>query len=173
MPIGYPKRHEDVRLSDIPGQSDLFMNSQVSPDTYDINITYTLGTDGREKNIVFQHINHNDIGIIVYKFEYTALCDALIEGLDGNMHPAIYHFIKEHFHEHKFHDDECDSLLRPYVSCDHIDIDHVGTMELISNHYLDQYLEKIASANEYISLQLAELTKCVNDNRLYFTGLEW
>lgn len=171
-PIDIPKEPHQDSLTDVPGQPELNIRSEVSGNSYDIRVFYTLSYNRVEREILFEHIEHNHSGLIIYKLEHLGRTDALIDELDRKMHPAVYNFLKEHFHRHQFHAPECDSLLRPFVSPTVISLRNSSQQKAIYAYYLKQYLDKISSFNESISYQLARLEEDINRKKFYYTGLQ-
>lgn len=86
------------------------------------------------------------------------------------MHPMLYHFIKEHFHTHTHHDAECDSLLRPYVTRNDMDLKNAKDLRDIYKWYLSQYEEMMGHSMETLHLQYNVLLETTNIWKEFYTS---
>lgn len=172
-PIDRPVvRSREIILSDISSLPGCRLRSYVPENSFDIIIRYSLGGSLAEKELRFECVDKNRTGLIVYKLDYSGESDPMIESLDKKMHPSMYHFIKEHFHKHSFHDGECDSLLRPYATGSRIDLQNSKTRKDIYVHYLDQYIDKTKTANINLAAQYSKLVTDINNERHYKSSLD-
>lgn len=100
-------------------------------------------------------------GLIQYRYE-------LPEGFtpENQTHPlidkeekithAVYHAIKEFFHEHKFHKTSKDSIINPYANGDEINIKSTDNPALL--HYLKQFEDRLFIAIEEIDVRAHRIT---------------
>lgn len=68
--------------------------------------------------------------------------DWLLNDLREHMHQSLYHYIKGFFHEHIYHDEEEDSLLRPFRTEKEVNWNDSEFKSQVLDHYLDFYILK-------------------------------
>jgi len=111
----------------------------------------------------------NENGYLLYKLNSLESSKNIIFDIFKRKMPtAIYHLIKDFFHEHIFHSKNEDSLLVPYFSIDYID---PKQMEAVYKYYLDQYFNKIFNYKVEILNNEDKLVKCLSKSITYNKGL--
>lgn len=137
------ERRVEKTLKDVAEYDSCRFISKVAPDTKDVRIAYSIvdGEPMRQLRLICEHRTHT--GVIIYRLDDNGADDAVVTKLREGMHPAVYHLIKFHFHRHVYHDEECDTLLRPYDSTTPIDINNQSVMKGIYTFYLEQYRKKL------------------------------
>lgn len=104
-------------------------------------------------------------GLIEYSYQIPENFDPetqthpLIDKQEGITH-AVYHAIKDFFHEHKFHEDSKDSIVDPYPSEVKVDIKSENNLALY--HYLEQFEDRLLIAIEGISARANIITELRN-----------
>lgn len=135
---------DEVDLKDKPNDPPLLVSGEVCRDTLRISLRYKLG-DNPYKSLVFHKISATETGFLVYKLNLDDNeTDFLCEELRHTMPKAIYHYVKNFFHEHQFHNSDDDSLLDSFFSSEEIQIQNEGTMRNILKVYLQSYINKYA-----------------------------
>ena len=135
---------EETDLKDKPDDPPLLVSGEVNCDTLLISLRYKLG-DSAYRHLVFHKIVYAESGFIVYKLNLEDdENDFLCEGLRCSMPKAIYHYVKNFFHEHQFHSSDDDSLLDAYFSSKIIDLDNPEELRSILKVYLQSYINKYA-----------------------------
>ena len=100
-----------------------------------------LGEKGKKKG--FLRLEYSDCsrnGLIEYSYKETHFSDMKSDGFQftSEIFPeAIYHIIKEFYHEHEYHDHEADTSLPPYTSNERVDLQQNDNPAL--QHYLERY----------------------------------
>lgn len=145
--------------------------SIVNPVTHDITLSYSLSSSQPFRTVVFNCSHHTRAGMLIYRLDIAEASDRVCENLMSGMHPSIYHIIKRHFHRHRFHDEECDTLLKPYCSESEIDISNQALMKKVHTFYLEQYCTKLQGDLNDISAQYIEL-KSLEKKNWYWTYLK-
>lgn len=144
-------------ISDIESLSPCVLESTIV-DSRSIDIAYSFTKQNLDsKELHFRCVHYTLSGLIEYEVDVpdddSQMCETFTKGL----HPAIYHFIKEHFHRHQFHDDECDSLLMAYQSTSPIGITQSKTAASIYDHFLKLYIEKLEGRYETVVMEYMTL----------------
>lgn len=105
----------------------------------------SIGISAHGKNGVkkfFLRLNYVDSsrnGLVEYSYKETH-CDMKFDGFQftSEVFPeAIYHIIKEFFHEHEFHEKDADTSLPPYTSDKEVNLQQNDNPAL--QHYLERY----------------------------------
>ena len=145
-------------LKDVKEFDACRFRSSINPKSYDITIQYSLTEWQPFKKITFECLHRTHSGMIVLRLDLDSETgDNVKDNLRNGMHPSIYHLIKDHFHCHRFHDDECDTLLKPYSSHREINISNQSTMKDVYTFYLEQYRKKLQGALTDLTAQYAHL----------------
>lgn len=161
-----------AELSDIPGVQPFRLRSIVDPATCNLSLHYKfIDSEKEEYEIPLQAIARDISGLIVYECGSLARAGELASQMEHNMLPAIYHYIKGHFHLHRFHDEECDSLLMPLTDHKRPDIADRDTLRKFQRFYLDQYLIKFKNVYTTLSAQYHKLNENVAKKE-YKTALD-
>ena len=135
---------EETDLKDKPDDPPLLVSGEVNCDTLLISLKYKLG-ESAYRHIVFHNVVCADTGFIVYKLNLEDNeNDFLCEGLRHSMPKAIYHYVKNFFHEHQFHSSDDDSLLEAYFSPTPIDLEKQEDLRSILKIYIQSYINKYA-----------------------------
>ena len=154
---------EEVSLQDRPEDPPLWVSAEVNPSTQLISLKYRI--DGNEaRTLLFHKIVSNDKGFIIYKLNLDDdEQDFLCERFRVTMPKAIYHFIKNFFHNHQFHNADDDSLLDAYFSESEInlaDAVHVGKIiHVYINSYVNKYAGAILLSREILNEANQNITK--------------
>lgn len=144
-------------LKDIAEFDACRFRSTADKSTCNIALEYSLTDNEAMKNITFVCRHKTDSGFLIYETVCDEEVDEVTEHLKREMHPSIYHLIKCHFHRHSFHDEECDTILRPYSSDSPIDVRNQPTMKRVFSFYLEQYQEKLQSLLTSLTVQYRQL----------------
>ena len=135
---------KQVDLKDQPDDSAFLVKGEINRDTLHISLSYILG-DAPCKTLLFQKIDVSDTGFLVYKLDLNDNDnDFFCEELRHTMPKAIYHYVKDFFHEHQFHNSDDDSLLDSYFSTSEINLNDKETIKKIIKVYLQSYINKYA-----------------------------
>jgi hypothetical protein len=86
-------------------------------------------------------------GLVLYEYDEHLLDNLLLQEIDRQAFwSAIYHYSKEFYHKHEFHDEETDSILLPYMNgCNNIQEDNNEALL----HYLNCYEKKFHNYQNY------------------------
>lgn len=160
-----------VELSDIIGLPPCKLRCEVELSTKNITLYYSLDSIDNEKKLSFTHLEAIRSGLISYEVNIPTPADALTECLLSQMHHSIYHYLKGIFHEHNYHEDECDSLLQGYTSTHLIKLSDSKTLKNIYTHYLTEYQDKLNDAYMTLSGQLCKLQETTNVKKAYKQAL--
>lgn len=135
---------DEADLRDRSEDPPLLVSGEVNRDTLLISLRYKLGVSNY-KYLIFHKVVCSDTGFIVYKLNLEDHeSDFLCEELRHSMPKAIYHYVKNFFHEHQFHSSDDDSLLEAYFSPNMIDLGKPEELRLILKIYLQSYINKYA-----------------------------
>lgn len=155
-----------VNISDDPHEE---FSIRVETDNKDIDIFVQCEGDSN----VFEHFlrlefldfSHN--GMVKYRYVSRFLEDSEF-GFDGHTFPeAVYHMIKSLYHKHDFHEDESDSSLKPFITCEDIDIHKPDNDAL--NWYLLQYestVQNLVKKAQVVVRHAVELEKEHRDDEI-------
>ena len=159
-------------LKDVEEYEPCRLSSVISSEKCDVTLSYSLSFKEPFRSVEFKCIHRTHAGFIVYEYISSGGIDEVSRNLDkGMMHPAIYHIIKHHFHSHRFHDEECDSLLTPYSTKKEVNISNQSTMKDIYMFYLGQYRKKLDDNLNSLTQQYVLLREREKNNQ-FFTYLE-
>ena len=121
-------------------------------------------------NLIFEDYSHN--GMFLYGIDVKTENNPFFCENDGTpkIPCAIYHRIKEFYHQHNFHKlDDGDSMLPPFVSSTKIDIKSDDNKALL--HYLVAYELKFISSFEFLEKYFNKLNKnSILSKILFFLG---
>ncbi len=136
------KNLEEESLRDIPNTQGIVVKATIQ-DNYDIIFSYRDESVRDFVNLILHCVSTDTRGYLQYWYEISdELNDYISLGLKTGFHKAFYHYLKSFFHEHLYHGDDEDSLLRPFVSDSKIDFDSVSDRKRIAKNYLDCYITK-------------------------------
>lgn len=131
-----------------------------------------LGDNGEKKDFLrLTCIGCSRNGLIEYSYEETHLSNAESDGFQftSEVFPeAIYHIIKEFYHEHEFHDNEADTSLRPYISKKSVNLQQNDNPAL--EHYLERYEEALT---DLVDLTRDAKNKIAEDSKKKKGCKEW
>lgn len=163
-----PKQAE---LLDVPGMSLCILRAEADKSTKDFKLYYRLGKSAPENVLRFSHIESTTSGFVIYRCDFDDKVDALTECLKTSVHHSVYHYIKNLFHVHSFHDLECDSLLRGFCSETVLKWGDNGVPKKVFSHYIKEYVDKLDNSYQTLSGQLAFLQNVVNKRKAYKYGV--
>lgn len=116
---------------------------------------------GRKHSITLKFEDCNKLGFIIYSFDDEGCNkDGFTNALNGRMNPAIYHYIKNIFHEHENHPASEDALLQPFVSNEPISFGK-NEQDIIC-FYILQYKDKFESFITYNLIESRAAKKQIN-----------
>ena len=164
------KKNVARNLKDVREFEDCRFKSVADPATHNITFSYNLSSSEPFSTVVFNCLHRTHSGMIIYSIDIERTTDRVSENLMTGMHPSIYHVIKRHFHKHRFHDEESDTLLKPFCSENEINIANQAHMKKVYTFYLEQYCTKLQGALTNISAQYVEL-KSLEKKNWYWTYL--
>lgn len=137
--------HKDLdlcKLQDVEEEDPLYIKGHIQAN-FDITIDYGINDKECPKSLLFKLLKKDEYGFLTYSLTLpNNPQDWLLKDLHEHMHPSIYHYIKGFFHEHIYHDEEEDSLLRPFKTGKKVDWDKPEFRVQVFDHYLDSYILK-------------------------------
>lgn len=152
-----------AELRDRNEDPELWVSGEIETNTLLIRLVYTIGTNP-QRTLVFQKTESSKEGFIVYKLNLDdSDNDFLCNRLRTTMPKAIYHYLKEFFHEHQFHNIGDDSLLEAYFSEEQINLNDDNHLRNIMRVYLQSYIYKYEGCVSLCRDRLYYVTKNIND----------
>lgn len=143
------RKYSYNRADGIPATAD-----NDNPPPRPVNTDKTLTTD-----LIFVNVSKNGMLHYRYKKQHTE------EGklIDLIMDEAIYHLIKEFFHEHEYHDPSHECILKAYVKPldENLDIKKEDNEALI--HYLKQFKDRLRSLRRKTRTNLDNIIKEIRE----------
>lgn len=159
--LGEPKEFKE-NISDLEGIS-LFVNVRLMK-SKDIEIGIYDNPDNANLSshfITLKYEDHSCNGTILYSYNEKIYRQKPGFGFTAEFFPkAIYHLIKSFYHQHDFHEEECDSILTPYISTQKKgkpDIHKANNKALL--HYLKCYEEMLKNTVTYVQILLNKMRK--------------
>jgi hypothetical protein len=149
---------ENVQKQDISdnGNDPFEVEVSINPSSFNININ--CKKDGQQKHVDLILEHRNSCGMLVYRLETEDETSFLSKKLHECIPKAIYHIIKEFFHEHKFHSSEEDSHLKPYFLDSPIKANDLTPIK----HYLNEYCEMFKAYKRELNEQWKEIVGLIN-----------
>ncbi|MBR4563663.1 MAG: hypothetical protein IKO26_04345 [Paludibacteraceae bacterium] len=147
--VDLPKK----KLQDIKHIQPLFVQGKISLETYDIILKYSIGNEIPDKKLIFNYIESDERGFVIYKLELDdQQDDFLCRTLRTEMPNAIYHYFKSFYHRHMFHDESEDSLLRPFFSLEPIKWNDSKIRNNVVERLIEDYETKFGGASDLYEL---------------------
>lgn len=118
-------------------------------------------------SLIYENNSHN--GLFQYKIEATQENNPFFVGTDGSpkFPCAIYHKVKEFYHNHNFHKpDDGDSMIPPFVSKTKIELRIPDNEALL--HYLNRYEQKFIDSFYFLELYFNKLNRNSLSSRIRF-----
>lgn len=112
---------------------------------------------------------HSHNGMVSYIIDAAKADNPLFVDMNGELKfpCAIYHRIKEFYHNHNFHEsDDGDSMIPPFVSKEKIDIKAPDNTALL--HYLKEYEKKFVNGFGYLEYYFNKLCNSGFISKLLF-----
>lgn len=150
----------------------LFANIQLKGKDIEIHFFKDKGCSYniiREFSVSLIHEDDSHNGMFLYRIEAAQTDNPFFVGKDGNpkFPCAIYHKIKEFYHNHNFHKpDDGDSMIPPFVSKNRIDIKSSDNEALL--HYLDRYERKFIDSFYFLELYFNKLNNNSISSKIRF-----
>lgn len=162
-PNARKSRLDKAELRDRKEDPELWVSGEIETNTLLIRLAYTIDKEP-QRTLVFQKTESSKEGFIVYKLNLDDNeNDFLCQRLRTTMPKAIYHYLKEFFHEHQFHNSGDDSLLEAYFSENQIDLTDDEHLRNILKVYLQSYIYKYEGCVSLCRHRLYCVTKNIND----------
>lgn len=162
-PHARKSRLDKAELRDRDEDPELWVSGEIENNTLLIRLAYTIDKNP-QRTLVFQKTESSKEGFIVYKLNLNDNeNDFLCNRLRTTMPKAIYHYLKEFFHEHQFHNCGDDSLLEAYFSEDQINLNDDNHLRSILRTYLQSYIYKYEGCVSLCRDRLYYVTKNIND----------
>lgn len=119
------------------------ISGKIEQDTFDITFQYLMEGDTKTKTILLKCAEHDEHGFMVYSATLpdNNTNDVFLEAQKRKMLPAVYHYVKDFFHNHTNHDATEDALLNCFFSNTPVCLRH--EKDMIANSYISQYDIKI------------------------------
>jgi hypothetical protein len=127
----------------------------INPDSFCFKIKYEIEGQQNEVDLILKH--KNSCGMLVYELETRDENSSFSKELHKGMPKAVYHIIKEFFHEHKFHLSVEDSLIKPYFSERLIKTDDLDPVI----HYLKEYRHKFEVYGRELNEQMKGIANLI------------
>lgn len=156
LPVGNHYIHDNVDISDY--DSPLKVRVQLM-DNRDVEVCiYDQINNTPLHFITLKYEDHSCNGTIMYSYEEKIFSgEAGFKFTKDSFPKAIYHLIKAFYHQHDFHDEKCDTILRPYTSDHKIDIHKEDNEALL--HYLECYEEMLKNTVIYVQMMLSTMRR--------------
>ena len=147
---------KETNISDVEGKLLNVRVRLLEDESIDIDISSDVAS-GYKHYITLNFIKPSYNGLRLYSYEYNAnpQFDAGFRFTDETFPEAIYHIIKEFYHEHDFHEPANDASLIAYTSGCAVDIQDDDNPALA--HYLQRYEFVLQSMVENIHLWLESI----------------
>ena len=141
-PTNQPKK---CNISD--NGKPLYISALKQENSNNIQIKHHFGKFSKKIvcSIDLDCINATPNGLFLYKYEYNTENEDVVNLANTIKSRAIYHLIKEIYHEHEFHHQEDDSILKSFHSDENVDITSPNNcaIEFFLKRWDDYFREKI------------------------------
>ena len=145
--ISFVTPPERRKIQDNSRWNPYYLWGEVDRANYNFTLRYSQ-IDVREnaRVISFVKTDINNKGFIVYSADLPEEDegDMFVRLLKTEMTPSLYHFIKDHFHDHVHHESEEDAILTCLHSDQPLSLNNALGMGRVAKHYLDSYSQKIS-----------------------------
>ncbi len=139
-----PKRR---KIQDNNRWSPYYLWGEVDRANYNFTLSYSQVDVRRDAHVIsFVKEDINNKGFIIYSAELhnDDEGDMFVKLLKTGMMPSLYHFIKDHYHDHVHHESEEDAILTCLHSDQPLSLSTAVGMRQVAKHYLDSYSQKIS-----------------------------
>ena len=147
--------YDKYDISDVAGMP-LYLRVELLPNKdIDISIYETGFNIAPHHFITLTYEDESCNGTIQYSYERTIYQDGEFRFTEDEFPEAIYHLVKAFYHNHDFHEELCDTVLRPYTSINKVDIHQEDNKALL--HYLACYEDMLCTSVTFLQLILSDM----------------
>lgn len=134
-------------LSDIDGNP--FCVEMSLQENNDIVISILNEEGNKDLFLKLNYVQESDNGLVEYSFIETHLndCEDGFRFTSECFPVAVYHMIKELYHEHEFHDQDNNLINTPFISTTRIDLHNCYNSAIL--HYLREFERSLSDVNRF------------------------